>query len=207
MIKHIGRHNDKKVVILYRTVPGEDHMCLVVYCESIPRMIHDEIMRVLESPVGQQASEFADALFRHTMPDGRNALQAMHSEKFIKKVPTKQIVVTPTGNSNVRLDELNTIINNMKGGEEAVKKMAELDRNSGMRTGSAPEPVATEPLTDEQLNAQLLAQAAKLKAEALAMTAEANRLEQEAEALLPKAKNGNKKTKNTTAEQAESQPA
>ncbi|CAB4130333.1 hypothetical protein UFOVP116_386 [uncultured Caudovirales phage] len=206
MIKHIGRHNDKKAVILYRTVPGENHMCLIVYGELIPRLMHDEIMGVLESPVGQQASEFADALFRHTMADGRNALQTLHTEKFIKKVPTNQIVVTPTGNSNVRLDELNSIIDKMQGGEEAVKKMAELDRNSGMKAGNRVEAPATVALSDDELSAQLLGQATKLKAEAQSMIAEAARLEQEAEALKPKAKNGNKKTKNT-AEQAESQPA
>lgn len=208
MIKHIGRHNDKKVVILYRTVPNESHMCLVIYGELVPRLMHDEIMRVLESNVGQDAAEFADALFRHTMSDGRNALQTLHSEKFIKKVPTNQIIVTPTGTSNVRLDELNSIIEKMQGGEEAVKKMAELDRNSGLRTGNKTAPnVPPVALSDEELGEQLTTQAAKLKSEAHAMIEEAARLEQEAEALKPKVKNGNKKTKNSAAEQVEDQPA
>ena len=31
MIKHIGKHGDRKVAIVFREVPGETHMCLVIY--------------------------------------------------------------------------------------------------------------------------------------------------------------------------------
>jgi hypothetical protein len=40
-------------------------------------MIHDEIMKVLESAVGQQANDLADALFRNIMPDGKNTLHVL----------------------------------------------------------------------------------------------------------------------------------
>jgi hypothetical protein len=39
MIKHVGKHNQKRVAIVYRTVPDEDHMALVVYSESLPMMV------------------------------------------------------------------------------------------------------------------------------------------------------------------------
>lgn len=211
MIKHVGKHNDRKVVILYKTVPNEDHMCLVVYSDLLPRMIHDEIMKVLESDVGQQAEEFAEALFRHYMADGRQALSAIHGEGFIKKVPTNQILVTPNATSSVRLDELNSILTKMKLGEQAVKEMAELDRNRGMK-GSRPEvqevgqprraPTETAPevntgvLTDADLARMNLDQAATMEANAQRLLEEAARLRQEAQALspAPKAKNGVKKT-------------
>ena len=45
MLKHIGRHGDRKVAILFREVPGEDHMCLVIYPETLPTHIHDSIMK------------------------------------------------------------------------------------------------------------------------------------------------------------------
>ena len=35
-IKHVGTHNNKKCVILFRKTPGEDHMALVVYSDSMP---------------------------------------------------------------------------------------------------------------------------------------------------------------------------
>ena len=33
MLKHVGRHGDEKVVVVFREVPNEDHMCLVMYPE------------------------------------------------------------------------------------------------------------------------------------------------------------------------------
>ena len=55
MYKHVGRHGDKKVVVLFRQVPNEDHMTLLVYSDLLPRIYHDSVMTVLESPEGQQA--------------------------------------------------------------------------------------------------------------------------------------------------------
>jgi hypothetical protein len=85
MIKHVGKHNNQKIVILYRKVPEEDHMCLVVYSDLLPRMFHDEVMKTLESPVGQNAKEFSDVLFRTTLADGNNCLESLHRNGFIKR--------------------------------------------------------------------------------------------------------------------------
>ena len=127
MLKHVVKHNNRKAALLYRQVPGEDHMCLLVYSDLLPRMIHDEIMKVLESPVGQQASDLADALFRNIMPDGQNTLNVLHVNGMIQKVPCNQVIVQANAKSNVRLDELNDILNEMAQGEEAVRRLAELD--------------------------------------------------------------------------------
>ena len=132
MMKHIGKHNNKRIVLLYRQVPNEAHMALVVYSDTLPRMVHDEVMRVLESQVGQNAKELSDVLFRTTMVDGRRCLEALHAEGFIKKVPTAQILITPTAKATVRLDELNTILNEMEQGEAAVKRLQDIDQGVGM---------------------------------------------------------------------------
>ena len=196
MIKHVGKHNNRKVVILYRTVPNESHMALVAYSDALPRILHDSIMSTLESEVGQQAKEFADALFRQTIGDGRNALNALHQEGMIKKVPTNQIIVTPTAGSSVRLDELNDILAKMAGGEEAVKRMAELDNERGLKGSNKPLPKDVgEPtmptstdgiLSDAQIAQGMKDQAAKMKADAAALLAEAKRLESEAADMAPK---------------------
>jgi len=55
MIKHVGKHSNKRCVILFKTVPGEEHMCLVIYPDTLPRHIHDDVMTALESDSGQQA--------------------------------------------------------------------------------------------------------------------------------------------------------
>jgi hypothetical protein len=198
MIKHIGRHNSKKVVILYRTVPDEEHMCLITYSDALPRKYHDTIMPILESASGQQAEVFAEALHRNVLHDGRNILGSLHKEGFIKKVPTNQVIVTATPTSQVRLDELNSIISEMKKGEEAIKKMADIDSNRGMK-GSNPYAKqeakdVTEQLTDTAgvlddtyFAKQNLAQAARMKAEAEGLLKEAARLEDEAKKFLPEA--------------------
>lgn len=139
MIKHIGKHNSKKIVLLWRRVPNEAHMALVLYSDTLPRMIHDEVMKQLESPIGQEAKEFSDVLFRTVMGDGRNALQVLHQEGFIKKVPTSQVLITPTAKSTVRLDELNDILDEMEKGEEAIKRMADIDKGAGF-TGKKRKP-------------------------------------------------------------------
>lgn len=222
MIKHVGKHNNKKVVLLYRTVPGESHMCLVIYPEVLPRHIHDDIMKALESDSGQQAKEFSDYLFRVTLSDGNNALTTLHKEGMIKKVPTNQVIVTPTNSSNVRLDELNEILSKMEQGEEAVKELAELDKNSGLtgkkkritenrnlgevrvpsQSRSVPAEVnnkiaLNEVLTDEQLAAQRLSQAQKMITEAKQLMAEAERLQNEAASFTSATNTKNVKTRKT----------
>ena len=56
-IKHVGKHGDKKVAIVFRKVPGEDHMALVVYMETIPSNFHDAIINAIESPQGQNQND------------------------------------------------------------------------------------------------------------------------------------------------------
>lgn len=207
MLKHIGRHGDKKIVLIFRQIPGDEHMCLVLYSDMLPQLIHDEVMKVLESPVGQNSKELADALHRHTMSNGGNCLETIHKSGYMKKVNTNQIVITPNAKSSVRLDELNKILNEMTMGEEAIKKMADLDANAGMsgkrreakevganpasRTVPAEVSTATigDVLTDDQLAAQRVAQAAKMKMDAQTLLAEAARLESEAAQFSPTPKN------------------
>lgn len=207
MIKHIGRHNNRKVVILFRQVPGEEHMCLLTYSDQLPQLVHDEVMKTLESQIGQQSDNFADALFRQTLADGRNALETLHKEGLMKKVPTSQVIVTPTASSSVRLDELNSILAEMAKGEEAVKKLADIDSNRGITSPKndlkvttetlneslnprvvdpgAPVITDTSVLSDADIAASQRNQAAQMRKNAEAMLAEAMRLEGEAEVLAP----------------------
>ena len=223
MVKHVGKHNDRKVVILFREVPGEEHMCLVAYSDLLPRLIHDELMRAVESDSGQQAQEISEVLNRHYMADGSILLQTMHRQGFIKKTPTNQVLVTPNNKSSVRLDELNGILNEMKKGEDAVKRLQEIDASRGMtgkkrqaeprEVGVAPnsrsipaegnvsaEQYLGEVLTDDALAAQRLTQAADMKRQAAQLIAEASRLEEEAASLNPTTtSNGTTRTKKAKA--------
>lgn len=214
MLKHVGRHGEKKVVIAYNTVPGEDHMALVIYSDALPAMIHDEVMKVVESAAGQGAKVLADALFRNIMPDGNNTLGSLHKGGYLKKVQTKQVILTPNAKTTVRLDELNEILKKMESGEEAIKAMADIDagrgfadpkKSSGRELGepkkAAESAVNTSGvLTDADLAKANLDQAAKMEAQAKTLLAEAKRLKDEANSFAPtpKAKNV-RATKKTTA--------
>jgi hypothetical protein len=216
MIKHIGKHGDRKVAIVFREVPGEEHMALVIYPETLAVHMHDAIMRVIESPVGQEAENLGDALFRSLLPDGRAMLQTLHTEGMIKKVQAKQVVVTPNASSHVNLEEMNGIIRKMKMGQEAIREMAELDNNRGHtgkarrrddygREVGAPAPRrleevagsdAAKALDDVALAQDRLAQATRMEAEARGLLAESARLKAEAEAMAggaPKPKRGRQK--------------
>ena len=206
-MKHIGRHGDRKVAIIFRELPGQEHMCLVIYPETLPTHIHNTIMTILESAPGQQSPNLADVLHRNLLPDGRVILQALHNEGMLKKINTNQVIVTPTAQSNVKLDELNRIVKEMESGAEALKRMQELDANAGFvdpavkrkaekafkegRIADAEAMVAplvapaTGALDDQSLAANMLAQAKKMESDAKGLVAEAARMKKEAQKMFP----------------------
>lgn len=204
IVKHIGKHGDQRVAILYRKVPGEDHMALVVYPDKLQRTMHDSIMKVLESAQGQEADQFADPLSRNLLPDGRVILTTLHKEGFIKKVRTQEIIVTPNATSHVRLDELNKILDGMEAGGEAAQKMAELDANAGLvdpvqqaKDQAAIAEAGDGVLDDSAIAKERLDQSKQMAAEAAALLAESKRLEDEAYGLDPALKP--KRTRKTAA--------
>jgi hypothetical protein len=222
MLKHVGKHNDKRCVIVFRKIPELEHMALVIYSDLLPRMIHDEVMRVVESPQGQEAREISDVLFRTIMADGHNCLESLHRNGLMKKVPTNQVLVTPTTTSSVRLDELNDILDEMQKGEEAMKRLQDLDANRGLtgkKNNTPPRKAKIQEigerrtreaqgntsaadmlagmLTDSDLAAQRLEQAQKMEASAKQLLAEAERLKSEAQSLSPKVDNVGTETKKT----------
>jgi hypothetical protein len=209
-MKHVGKHGDRKVCILFRQVPGEDHMCLCIYPEVLPAHWQDTIQKALESDVAQQSEELADALHRSFLPDGRAVLETLHQERMIKKLRTGDIIVTPTLDAKIRLDELNKMLNEMKQGEAAIKKMADNDASRGMvapdmkrraeaeyKAGQAQkaDPAYVAPpslkagqdgaLSDRDIAANMLAQAKAMEVNARSMVAEAARMKKEAERMDP----------------------
>lgn len=198
-MKHVGRHGDRKVAVLFREVPQESHMCLVIYPDTLPAPWEATIMKVLESDVGQQAENFADALHRSLLPDGRVILDTLHREKMIKKVRTADVVITPRSDSSIRLDELNNMLNEMKTGEAAVKRMAQNDAAQGLvdpsvkraaeaafKNKSAQGAQATDgALSDRQIAADMLTQAQRMERDAQGLLAEAARMKKEAERMDP----------------------
>ena len=182
-------------------------MCLVIYPETLPTHIHNTIMGILESAPGQASPNLADVLHRNLLPDGRVILQALHNEGMLKKIQTNQVIITPTAQSNVKLDELNRIVKEMESGADALKRMQELDANAGFvdpavkrkaekafkegRIADAEAMItplvapATGALDDQSLAANMLAQAKKMESDAKGLVAEAARMKKEAQKMFP----------------------
>jgi hypothetical protein len=132
-IKHVGKQGDRKVAVIFRQVPGEEHMCLVVYTETLNQNIHDPMIACIESPEAQQQEHLGDALNKAYTRDGKQILQVLHREGMMKKVQTNQIMMTPAPNQHIKLEELNNLLNEMNKGEEAVKRLAEIDSSRGLQ--------------------------------------------------------------------------
>ena len=126
-------------------------------------------------------------------------------------ISTNQVIVTPTPSSSVKLDELNRLVKEMESGTEAAKRMAELDKNSGIvdpavkrqaeqefkrqrlaqeaaqQRASVPAMSETTQggLDDRALAGNMLAQAKRMESEAQGLIAEAARMKKEAEQMFP----------------------
>ena len=92
-LKHVGRDakTHRKVIVAYRVVPGEPDNCLIIKTESLDAASHDSLMTAVESNAGQNADEFAEAMFRTTLPDGLNMLTGL--QKYGKLVKYQLLVL------------------------------------------------------------------------------------------------------------------
>jgi hypothetical protein len=67
-------------------------------------------MTVVETDQAQETYEFGEIMFTRTFPDGRPMLQAMQADERLQKVPTDLVIMSPTTNDTVQLDQLNVLI-------------------------------------------------------------------------------------------------
>lgn len=191
MLKHVGKHNNQKAVIVFRQLPGDDDHALITYPNSLPSLLHDEMMKCLESDVGQAGNELNEVLFRTIMADGTSILSSLHVGGFLTRVATNTVTVTPTSNvkEDIKLDQLNSLIKQIKSGEPMGRDLGD---------PAVPQSDQSSVLNDSDLAKQRLDQATKMKLEAKRLIAEAERLEKEANSLAPK---NVTKTKKTTKKQ------
>lgn len=116
-MKHVGKmkNNGARVVIAYRTLPGDAQNALVIGTGALGEYYHDDLMSVVESDSGQQSNEISDLLAVRKFRDGSNMLAWLHTNGHLKKVPTNLVLVTPDLQTSIQLDELNQLIAEQKG--------------------------------------------------------------------------------------------
>ena len=207
-LKHIGRSikSGPKVLVAFRTLPGESNYSLVIPVAQLSDSYHDSIMKVVESDQAQESFEFGEILFTRTFSDGRPMLQALRADGLLDRVTTDSILMTPTPNDTIPLHSLNLLIAEQKNCAvddlcsfvsgapkktdatvEDVATVEDLGRDVG-----EPKPVSTkiqakvnETLTDKDI-------AKGLRSQADALYKEAARLRKEAEDLDPTVKKSSK---------------
>jgi hypothetical protein len=115
-LKHIGRMKNTgvKILTIFRTLPGESNMALVLPVSNLSDSYHDSIMTVVETTQAQDAFELGEMLFIRTFPDGRPMLQALQADGRLQKVATDLVIMSPTANDSIQLDQLNVLIAEQK---------------------------------------------------------------------------------------------
>jgi hypothetical protein len=208
-LKHIGRTKNTgvKLLVVFRTLPGESNMALVLPVANLSDSYHDSIMTLVETEQAQDAFEFGEIMFTRTFPDGRPMLQALQADGRLQKIATDTIIMTPTTQDQVELSQLNILIAEQK--NCAVDDLYTFVSGAPKKSDAIVEDIAKvkdlAPSVDPDIPAPVRAQAANTEAlsdrdiaksyrsQADAMYKEAARLRKEADALDPPQKKTTKK--------------
>jgi len=174
IMKHVGEFQSNPCVVLFREVPNEPENCLIVESAKLPPQMHDDLMMFVQSGEAQEANEVSQVLSRKQFSDGSNALNALHFNKHIRKVPVNTVMLTPTPSQKISLAEVNAEIRKMAGDEERVQASAE--------PAKAPDAV---PTGDPDSAQSMLVQAELMAEDAKRLLEEANAKKEQAYKLDP----------------------
>lgn len=205
-LKHVGRvkTSNQKILVAFRTLPGESNQCLTIPVASLSDSYHDSIINLVETPEAQAAFEFGEILFTRTFSDGRPMLQALQADNIMRRQATDNIEMTPSPGVEVLLSSLNTLIAEQKNctvdelytfvagapktSSTSVDELTQVD-NLGKDLGEPTIPAQQQPLqakNNEVLSDKDIAKSYRSQADA--MYKEAARLRREADELDPPAK-------------------
>lgn len=191
-IKHVGRMktNNAKVLVVFRTLPGDPYHALVLGTANLDDSYHNAIINLVESQQAQDVNEFGEIMSIRHFPDGRLMLPAMHQDGKLVKVPTTDVLMTPNPVTSIALDQLNLMIAEQKGlalDELALEIRTPKAEPQEIATAQEITPVA-EPV---QVEATPLS-AADLRSKADALYKEAAKLRKQADELDPPKKKTSK---------------
>lgn len=184
-MKHIGKmkNNSARVVVVYRTLPGEPLSCLVVGTQGLADSYHDFLMTTVESAAGQDANELADILATRRFSDGSIMLGYLHSNGHLKKVATNAVLMTPDTQTQLPLDKLNEIIAEQKG--VTVEDLAVTDGTQQPKKKADSAKTSSSDIVPEVVVEKTPTTAAELRSKADALYKEAAKLRKEADELDP----------------------
>jgi hypothetical protein len=195
-LKHVAKmqNTGAKVLVVFRTLPGESNYSLVLPVAQLPDSYHDSVMSLVESEEAQQSFEFGEIMFSRMFPDGRPMLRAMQADGRLVKVATDTVIMTPTPQANIPLSQLNVLIAEQKNctvdelctfvqGAPAAQRDSKVKIEEGKineTSKTSVDPVKTpgnQPLTDLDIAKSLRSQADGLYKEAARLRKQADELD------------------------------
>ena len=137
--KHVGRirNTDRRCVVVYMQIPGNEQNALIVDTDALPDRFHDALMDIIDSSEGQQTPHLHTLLQRRILPDlGLDMMNALHTYGQLRAVDIDNIVMYPAPNAPC---PLRTIVDYMNGEDAPPEVNLELENRvlENQRTDSS----------------------------------------------------------------------
>ena len=189
MLKHVGRmvQNQRRIVVAYKTLPNDADHCVVVTTENLEAADHDSLIKLVESPAGQEAEDLATVMARTKLSDGSTMLARFHKTGKMVKVKTSDVEMVPNSNSAILLSDLNEVIAQQKGVSVADLAMKGPETLASVSDVPTSDTSSSDVLDDAAL-------AAKYRSDADRLYKEAKQLREMAEELVPTKKKSKAKS-------------
>jgi hypothetical protein len=188
MLKHVGRvtNTGRRCVIVFREIYDdqgnvtEPDSCLICETDGLPDLVHQDIMRIVESEPAQSTGNLYEVFARERLSSGTTALNYLHGAGRLRKMPTNQVELVPDTNNALRLDKMNRIVEMQNAGasQQEIENSIVDDTDGAPRTSTTaqtapPPPQADGVLDDSAIARQRLAQAEQFQQEADRLRTEA----------------------------------
>jgi len=189
MLKHVGRmvQNKRRIVVAYKTLPNDADHCVVVTTENLEAADHDSLIKLVESPAGQESEDLATVMARTKLSDGSTMLARFHKTGKMVKVKTSDVEMVPNSNSAILLSDLNEVIAQQKGVSVADLAMKGPETLASVSDVPTSDTSSSDVLDDAAL-------AAKYRSDADRLYKEAKQLREMAEELVPTKKKSKAKS-------------
>ena len=137
--KHVGRirNTDRRCVVVYMQIPGNESNALIVDTDALPDRFHDALMDIIDSTEGQQTPHLHSLLQRRILPDlGLDMMNALHTYGLLRSVDIDNVVMYPAPNAPC---PLRTIVDFMNGEDAPAEVNQQLENRvlENQKTDSA----------------------------------------------------------------------
>lgn len=110
LIKHVGKLKDRdtRVLVVFMQLPEDPTSSLVVETHTLPDLLQDEIIRLIETDECQRENDLGTFLNRKTLTNGGGGsiLNFLHTAGKLKKVAVKDVIMVPHPGHPIALSEL-----------------------------------------------------------------------------------------------------